>query len=136
VGLLIAARVAQGLAGAPMVPLAMSLILDPARALTLAPAGVASVVLFAVLFLAPVFPQQIQHHGTTVTGLVLLPRGVVMGQVSWPGSAAIERGDRARRSSAARSARRCSPPAWPAAWACSPPAPWGCCCSPRRPRCG
>jgi len=32
VALLIAARVVQGLAGAPMVPLAMSLILDPARA--------------------------------------------------------------------------------------------------------
>jgi MFS family permease len=32
VGLLIAARVVQGLAGAPMVPLAMSMILDPARA--------------------------------------------------------------------------------------------------------
>jgi MFS family permease len=119
VGLLITARAVQGLVGAPMVPLAMSLILDPARgarsmpasagrrampavslgllgdparALTLALACVASVVLFAVLFLAPVFLQQIQHHGATVTGLVLLPQGVVMGLASWLGSELIERG--------------------------------------------
>jgi EmrB/QacA subfamily drug resistance transporter len=65
---------------------------SPRRALTLALACVASVVLFAVLFLAPVFLQQIQHHGTTVTGLVLLPQGVVMGLASWLGSALIERG--------------------------------------------
>ena len=70
----------------------LSLLRSPARALTLALACVASVVLFAVLFLAPVFLQQIQHHGTTVTGLVLLPQGVVMGLAAWLGSVVIQRG--------------------------------------------
>jgi hypothetical protein len=53
---------------------------------------VASVVLFAVLFLAPVFLQDIQHHPATVTGLVLLPQGVVMGLASWLGSIVVDRG--------------------------------------------
>jgi len=70
----------------------LALLRSPARALTLALACVASVVLFAVLFLAPVFLQQIQHHGTTVTGLVLLPQGVVMGLAAWLGSVLVERG--------------------------------------------
>jgi predicted MFS family arabinose efflux permease len=70
----------------------LGLLGDPARALTLALACVASVVLFAVLFLAPVFLQQIQHHSSTLTGLVLLPQGVVMGLASWLGSVLIERG--------------------------------------------
>jgi MFS family permease len=64
----------------------------PARALTLALACVTSVVLFAVLFLAPVFLQQVQHRSTTVTGLVLLPQGVVMGLASWLGNEIIKRG--------------------------------------------
>ncbi len=72
-------------------PVNLSLLRSPARALTLALACIASVVLFAVLFLAPVFLQQIQHHGTTVTGLVLLPQGVVMGLASWLGSVLVER---------------------------------------------
>jgi EmrB/QacA subfamily drug resistance transporter len=70
----------------------LSLLRSPRRALTLGLACVASVVLFAVLFLAPVFLQQIQHHSTTVTGLALLPQGVVMGLASWLGSELIERG--------------------------------------------
>ena len=70
----------------------LSLLASPRRALTLALACITSVVLFAVLFLAPVFLQQIQHHSTTVTGLVLLPQGVVMGLASWLGSVLIERG--------------------------------------------
>jgi EmrB/QacA subfamily drug resistance transporter len=80
--------------GAQRPPAAVSLspLRSPRRALTLALACVASVVLFAVLFLTPVFLQQLQHHGTTVTGLVLLPQGVVMGLASWLGSIAIERG--------------------------------------------
>ena len=73
-------------------PVSLSLLRSPARALTLALACIASVVLFAVLFLAPVFLQQIQHHSTTVTGLVLLPQGIVMGLASWLGSVVIERG--------------------------------------------
>ena len=70
----------------------LSLLASSRRALTLALACITSVVLFAVLFLAPVFLQQIQHHSTTVTGLVLLPQGVVMGLASWLGSVLIERG--------------------------------------------
>ena len=81
-------------AGTRRAPSAVNLGLlgSPRRALTLGLACVASVVLFAVLFLAPVFLQQIQHHSTTVTGLVLLPQGVVMGLASWLGSELIERG--------------------------------------------
>jgi EmrB/QacA subfamily drug resistance transporter len=73
-------------------PVNLSLLRSPARALTLALACLASVVLFAVLFLAPVYLQQIQHHSVTVTGLVLLPQGVVMGLASWLGSVLVERG--------------------------------------------
>jgi len=75
-----------------LAPVNLSLLRSPARAFTLALACIASVVLFAVLFLAPVFLQQIQHHSTTVTGLVLLPQGIVMGLASWLGSVVIERG--------------------------------------------
>ena len=52
----------------------------------------ASVVLFAVLFLAPVFLQDVQHRSATVTGLVLLPQGIVMGLASWLGNSVVERG--------------------------------------------
>jgi len=76
----------------PMPAVNLSLLGSPRRALTLALACVASVVLFSVLFLAPVYLQDIQHRSTAVTGLVLLPQGVVMGLASWLGSAAIERG--------------------------------------------
>jgi predicted MFS family arabinose efflux permease len=73
-------------------PVRLSLLRSPARACALALACIAGVVLFAVLFLAPVFLQQIQHRGTAVTGLVLLPQGIVMGLASWLGSVLIERG--------------------------------------------
>ena len=70
----------------------LSLLGSPRRALILALECVASVVLFAVLFLAPVFLQDIQHHPAAVTGLVLLPQGVVMGLASWLGSIVVDRG--------------------------------------------
>jgi EmrB/QacA subfamily drug resistance transporter len=70
----------------------LSVLGAPRRALTLALACVASVVLFSVLFLAPVYLQDIQHRTAGVTGLALLPQGVVMGLASWLGSVAIERG--------------------------------------------
>jgi EmrB/QacA subfamily drug resistance transporter len=91
---LVACYVLRERKGARRAPPAVDLspLRSPRRALTLALACAASVVLFAVLFLAPVFLQQIQHHGTTVTGLVLLPQGVVMGLASWLGSGLIERG--------------------------------------------
>jgi EmrB/QacA subfamily drug resistance transporter len=40
---------------------------------------IASVAMFGVLFLLPVFVQTIQGHGALDSGLVLLPQGVVMG---------------------------------------------------------
>jgi predicted MFS family arabinose efflux permease len=83
-------RAGRGHRAPPAVNLA--LLRPPVRALALALACVASVVLFAVLFLAPVFLQQIQHHDTTVTGLVLLPQGVVMGLAAWLGNVLVERG--------------------------------------------
>ncbi len=70
----------------------LSLLASPLRSVTLALACVASVVLFAVLFLAPVFLQDVQHRSATVTGLVLLPQGIVMGLASWLGNAVVERG--------------------------------------------
>lgn len=70
----------------------LSVLGAPRRALTLALACVASVVLFSVLFLAPVYLQDIQHHTAAITGLALLPQGVVMGLASWLGSVLIERG--------------------------------------------
>ncbi len=83
-------KTGRGYRAPPAVNLA--LLRSPARALTLALACVTSVVLFAVLFLAPVFLQQIQRHGATVTGLVLLPQGVVMGLAAWLGSVVVDRG--------------------------------------------
>ncbi len=70
----------------------LGLLASPSRAITLALACVASVVLFAVLFLAPVFLTGIQHRSTAITGLVLLPQGVVMGLASWLGNVVVERG--------------------------------------------
>jgi MFS family permease len=71
----------------------LSVLGAPHRALTLALACAASVVLFAVLFLAPVYLQDIQHASTLVTGLVLLPQGVVMGLASWLGNVVVQRGE-------------------------------------------
>jgi len=70
----------------------LSLLASRRRSVILALACVASVVLFAVLFLAPVFLQGVQHHAATVTGLVLLPQGIVMGLASWLGNVVVERG--------------------------------------------
>jgi EmrB/QacA subfamily drug resistance transporter len=48
-------------------------------ALALAVTSVAAVVLFAVLFLIPVFMEEIQGVSAMITGLALLPQGVVTG---------------------------------------------------------
>src|SRR5262249_50565726 len=85
---------ADGHARPPAVNL--SLLASPLRSVTLALACVASVVLFAVLFLAPVFLQDVQHRSATVTGLVLPPQGIVMRLASWLGNSVVERG-KARR---------------------------------------
>jgi predicted MFS family arabinose efflux permease len=84
------------------------------------------VVLFAVLFLAPVFLQQIQQHSTTVTGL-LLPQGMVMGLASWLGSVLVERGQARPVVITASVAGGLALLA-----ACT----LGLLCSPHRPRCG
>ena len=78
VGLLIAARVVQGLAGAPMVPLAIGLILDPARAgdRTRGMPASAGVVLFAAPALGPaVGGLLISAFGWRSVFLVNLPVG-------------------------------------------------------------
>jgi MFS family permease len=80
VALLIAARVVQGLAGAPMVPLAMSLILDPARAgdRTRGMPASAGVVLFAAPALGPaVGGLLISAFGWRSVFLVNLPIGLL-----------------------------------------------------------
>ncbi|MEU6431343.1 MFS transporter [Microbispora sp. NPDC046973] len=49
------------------------------------------VVLFAVLFLAPLYLQTIQHHSSVVTGLALLPQGLTMGLSAPLGDRVAER---------------------------------------------
>ncbi len=63
---------------------------------TLALCCVASVVLFSMLFLAPVFLQEVQRHSATVTGLALLPQGVVMGVASALGNRIVGQGRASR----------------------------------------
>src|SRR5690349_12641330 len=80
VALLIAARVVQGLAGAPMVPLAMSLILDPARSgdRTRGMPASAGVVLFAAPALGPaVGGLLISAFGWRSVFLVNVPIGLL-----------------------------------------------------------
>jgi predicted MFS family arabinose efflux permease len=45
-----------------------------------------------MLFLAPVFLQQVQRHSAEIAGLALLPQGVVMGLASALGNRIVERG--------------------------------------------
>ncbi|TLP57767.1 DHA2 family efflux MFS transporter permease subunit [Microbispora triticiradicis] len=75
----------------PQAALALDLARDPVRALTLALCAVSSVVLFAVLFLAPLYLQTIQHHSGLVTGLALLPQGLAMGVSAAAGTRMAER---------------------------------------------
>ncbi|MBB2742870.1 UNVERIFIED_ORG: EmrB/QacA subfamily drug resistance transporter [Microbispora rosea subsp. rosea] len=75
----------------PQAALALDLVRDRARAMTLALCAVSSVVLFAVLFLAPLYLQTIQHHSSLVTGLALLPQGLAMGLSAPLGDRVAER---------------------------------------------
>jgi predicted MFS family arabinose efflux permease len=50
-----------------------------------------SLVLYAVLFLAPVYLQSIQHRPTSVAGLAMLAPGLVMGVSSPLGDRVVER---------------------------------------------
>ena len=77
VRLLIGARVVQGLVGAPMVPLAMSLILDPRRGARSMPAS-AGIVLFAAPALGPAFGGLlISGLGWRSVFLINLPIGLL-----------------------------------------------------------
>ena len=59
--------------------LRLTLITSPQAGLALALSSLAGVVLFAVLFLIPVYLQSVQHLSAFDAGLVLLPQGAVMG---------------------------------------------------------
>src|ERR1039457_3361322 len=54
--------------------------------------GDPAAVLLSMLFLAPVFLQQVQLHSATITGLALLPQGVVMGFASALGNVIVGSG--------------------------------------------
>ncbi|MFC4121916.1 DHA2 family efflux MFS transporter permease subunit [Nonomuraea zeae] len=69
----------------------LGLVRHRARALTLALCALSSVVLFAVLFLAPLLLQNIQHHSTAIVGLALLPQGLAMGLSAPLGTRLVER---------------------------------------------
>src|SRR5215470_14394462 len=98
VGLLIGARVAQGLVGAPMVPLAMSLILDPRRGARSMPAS-AGIVLFAAPALGPALGGLlISGFGWRSVFLINLPVGIA----AWIG---VRRGRRAVARGGDRGAR-------------------------------
>lgn len=85
------ARHLSGRAGPPPA-VNLDLLRSRMRVLALALVAVTSVVLYAVLFIAPVYLQQIQGHSAELAGLVLLPQGVVMGLASALGNAIVERG--------------------------------------------
>ena len=63
----------------PHPALRLTLIQDQQAGLALALSSLAEVVLFAVLFLIPVFLQTVQRLSPFDAGLVLLPQGAVMG---------------------------------------------------------
>ncbi|GAA2446667.1 DHA2 family efflux MFS transporter permease subunit [Actinomadura vinacea] len=59
--------------------LSLGLVKSLAGAIPVAVSVVASLVLFAVLFLIPIFMMEVQGRSAVATGLVLLPQGIVMG---------------------------------------------------------
>ncbi|MFC5753272.1 MFS transporter [Actinomadura rugatobispora] len=59
--------------------LSLGLVKSLAGAIPVAVSVVASLVLFAVLFLIPIFMMEVQGRSAIATGLVLLPQGIVMG---------------------------------------------------------
>lgn len=63
----------------------LKLLRSAQTVLALAVITVAATVLFAMLFLLPVFTESIQGISTVSTGLILLPQGVVTGLGSWIG---------------------------------------------------
>ena len=63
----------------------LTLLRDGQTALALVIITVAGTVLFAILFLLPVFMESIQGRSAAITGLALLPQGVVTGVGTWVG---------------------------------------------------
>ena len=63
----------------PHPPVALDLLHSRRNALTMGICSVTAVVLFAVLFLMPIFLQEIDGATPVTAGLVLLPQGVAMG---------------------------------------------------------
>jgi EmrB/QacA subfamily drug resistance transporter len=72
--------------------LRLTLIRNAQAGLALALSSLAGVVLFAVLFLIPVFLQTVQHLSAFDAGLVLLPQGAVMGVGMGLTHSLVERG--------------------------------------------
>jgi EmrB/QacA subfamily drug resistance transporter len=70
----------------------LSMLAHAATRVGLACCTIASIVLWAMLFVIPVYVQQTQHLSATVAGLVLLPQGVVMGLGSPLGELMIRTG--------------------------------------------
>lgn len=56
-----------------------SLLRNPQQSLSLLLVALVSIVTFAVIFLAPVFMQEIQGTSAVTTGLTLLPQGLITG---------------------------------------------------------
>ncbi len=67
----------------------LRLLADRSSRVAVAVCVVASVVLFAVLFLIPIFTLQVQGHSALVAGLVLFPQGIAMGLCSGLGEKLI-----------------------------------------------
>jgi EmrB/QacA subfamily drug resistance transporter len=70
----------------------LALLRSGKRILALSLVAITSSVLYSVLFIAPVFLQEVQHHSAGIAGLALLPQGVVMGLASALGNRIVERG--------------------------------------------
>jgi EmrB/QacA subfamily drug resistance transporter len=70
----------------------LTLLTNRQHALSLGLCGAASVILFAIQLLAPVFLQQVQGHSTIAVGLALLPQGIAMGLATGLGNKVVLRG--------------------------------------------
>lgn len=72
----------------------LNLLSGAQQAVSVALAALTSVVLYAVLVLAPVFLEEVQGRSAVAAGLVLLPQGVVMGLATALGNVLIKLGAR------------------------------------------
>lgn len=70
----------------------LSLLIKPQKLLAIGLVGISSVVLYAVVFLAPVYLQTVQGYSALTAGLILLPQGVVMGLAAALGNMIIKKG--------------------------------------------